>query len=298
MNSRKKKSRRFFSKTQTSHRVFLTLALVLPVLGFSQHEFLDFIIDQKNDTIYGTIRNVISKRSVLYEKILNPDNSRIKFRSHKLKKYKKIRFNDEIYTYVTPSNEDGIYAKNISRITPSDSIAKMLGDFINIQKRLPDFVITNTNDTIYGRIKAPVFGKFQLFNSSNIKIEKNKIKAFRFNNEILQLKKNIIINAPFFTKDDAYLKLIFDGKLKLYELDQFYNRELTGKLADKLNLSYSDKYFYIEKGNDLILITGLLYKKKLAEMFSEHQILVSKILNKEYIIDNIYLMVKYYNENE
>ena len=159
-------------------------------------------------------------------------------------------------------------------------------------------MITNTNDTIYGRIKAPVFGKLQLFNSSNIKIEKNKIKAFRFNNEILQLKKNIIIDVPFFTKDDAYLKLIFDGKLKLYELDQFYNRELTGKLADKLNLSYSDKYFYIEKGNDLILITGLLYKKKLAEMFSEHQILVSKILNKEYIIDNIYLMVKYYNENE
>ena len=278
MNSRKKKSRRFFSKTQTSHRVFLTLALVLPVFGFSQHEFLDFIIDQKNDTIYGTIRNVISKRSVLYERISNPDNIRIKFRSHKLKKYKKIRFNDEIYIYVTPSNEDGIYAKNITRIIPNDSVAKRLGDFINIQKRLPDFVITNTNDTIYGRIKAPVFGKLQLFNSSNIKIEKNKIKAFRFNNEILQLKKNIIIDVPFFTKDDAYLKLIFDGKLKLYELDQFYNRELTGKLADKLNLSYSDKYFYIEKGNDLILITGLLYKKKLAEMFSEHQILVSKIL--------------------
>ena len=117
-------------------------------------------------------------------------------------------------------------------------------------------------DTIYGRIKAPVFGKLQLFNSSNIKIEKNKIKAFRFNNEILQLKKNIIIDVPFFTKDDAYLKLIFDGKLKLYELDQFYNRELTGKLADKLNLSYSDKYFYIEKGNDLILITGFIVQEK------------------------------------
>ncbi|MEH1009527.1 hypothetical protein VDP25_17445, partial [Winogradskyella sp. ECml5-4] len=146
-------------KTQ---RTFLILAIVLPLFGFSQNEFLDFVVDYKNDTIYGTIRNVISKRSVLYELNSNPKKDKIKFRSHKLKKYKKIRFNDKIYTYVKPSNEDGIYAGKTTRIIPKDSIAKRLGDFINIQKRQSDFVITNSNDTIYGKIKDPSLGKLHL----------------------------------------------------------------------------------------------------------------------------------------
>jgi hypothetical protein len=63
-------------------------------------------------------------------------------------------------------------------------------------------------------------------------------------------------------------------------------------------INRSRNYFYIEKEDEVILLGNLLYKKRLAELFSENQILVSKILNEEYIIDNIYLIVKYYNENK
>jgi hypothetical protein len=278
-----------------NQRAFLILAIVLPLFGFSQNEFLDFVIDHKNDTIYGTIRNVISKRSVLYELNSNPKKDKIKFRSHRLKKYKKIRFNDKIYTYYKPSNEDGIYAEKSTRTIPKDSIANRLGDFINIEKRLSDFVITNTNDTIYGKIEDPTFGKLRLLDSSNVKvkIEKERIKSFRFNNEIFEHKEKR--RATLFDKKDAYLKLILDGKVKLYEYEYHYSQM---DLNSGQYLNRSENYFYIEKGNDLILINNLLHQKKLVEIFSENQILVSKILNKEYTIDNIYLIVKYYNENK
>ena len=270
---------------------------MLPFLCYSQNEFLDFVIDQNNDTIYGTIRNMISKSSVLYEKNSNSENDKIKFRIHKLKKYKKIRFNDEIYTYVKPS--DVIYAEKDLILIPKDSISKKIGHFINIQKRLSDFIITNANDTIYGIIKDPIFGKLRLLDSVNkkIKIEKEEIKIFRFNNDILELKEKIIVFLPFFRKDDAYLKLVLNGKLKLFEFDYYYNRELNvnSSLSNNRN---SERHFFIEKDNELIRINNLLHKKKLVEIFSENQILVSKILNKEYIIDNIYLMVKFYNENK
>jgi len=278
-----------------NQRTLLILAIVIPLFGFSQNEFLDFVINHKNDTIYGTIRNVISKRSVLYELNSNQKKNKIKFRSHRLKKYKKIRFNDKIYTYVEPSKEDGIYAKKSTRTIPKDSIANRLGDFINIEKRLPDFAITNNNDTIYGKIKDPTFGKLRLLDSSNtkVKIDKEQIKAFRFNNEIFEHKEKR--RATLFDKKDAYLKLILDGKVKLYEYEYHYSQM---DLNSGQYINRSENYFYIEKGNDLILINNLLHQKKLVKIFSENQMLVSKILNKEYIIDNIYLIVKYYNENK
>tara|TARA_R110000751_G_scaffold43361_2_gene100081 strand:- start:119 stop:964 length:846 start_codon:yes stop_codon:yes gene_type:complete len=278
-----------------NQRTFLILAIVLPLFGFSQNEFLDFVIDHKNDTIYGTIRNVISKRSVLYELNSSPKKDKIKFRSHRLKKYKKIRFNDKIYTYVKPSNEDGIYAKKDTLTIPKDSIANRLGDFINIEKRHPDFVVTNTNDTIYGKIEDPIFGKLRLLDSSNVKvkIDKKRIKFFRFNNEIFEHKEKR--RATVFDKKDAYLKLILDGKAKLYEYEYHYTQQ---DLNTNQNFNRSENYYYIEKNGELILINNLLHQKRLVELFSDNKELTSKILNKEYVIDNIYLIVKYYNEQK
>jgi hypothetical protein len=278
-----------------NRRTFLILAFILPFFAYSQNEFLDFVIDKNNDTIHGTIRNAISKRSVLYEKNSNPEKDKIKFRSHKLRKFNKLRFNDKIYTYVEPSKEDGIYAGKTTRIIPKDSIAKRLGDFINIQKRQPDFVITNSNDTIYGKIKDPSLGKLQLLDTSDTKviIEKENIKSYRFNNEIFEHKEKR--KATIFDKKGAYLKLILDGEVKLYEYEYYYNEM---DLNTNQYINRSRNYFYIEKEDEVILLGNLLYKKRLAELFSENQILVSKILNEEYIIDNIYLIVKYYNENK
>ena len=264
------------------------LIFIIPLFGFSQNQFLDFVVDRNNDTIYGTIRN----KQVLYEKNLNSETDKIKFRSHKLKKYSKFRFNDEIYTYVKSKNEDGIYSQKKTNI-PNDSIEKKIGDFVCIEKKLIDFVITKANDTIYGKIEDPIVGKLRLFDASDnrVKIEKDNIKRFRFNNEIFEHKEKR--RATIFDGKDAYLKLLVDGNVKLYEYN-FNQNDLNSEIF----VNKFKNYFYIEMDNELILINNLLYKKRLVELFSKNQNLVSKILNEEYKLDNIYLIVKYYNEHK
>jgi len=278
-----------------TRKIVSLLLFILSYLSYSQNEFLDFVIDKNNDTIYGTIRNVISKQSVLYELNSNPEKNRIKFHTHRLKKYKKIRFNDKIYTYVKPSNQDGIYAQKESNTISEDSIINRLGDFVSIEKRLPDFVITNTNDTIYGKIENPIFGKLRLLDVSNkkIKVDKEQIKAFRYNNEIFEHKEKR--KATLFDQKDAYLKLLLNGKVKLYEYESYYTEQ---DLNINQSLNSPENYYYIEKDGELILINNLLHKKRLVELFSDNKELTSKILNKEYVIDNMYLIVKYYNEHK
>lgn len=270
-------------------RKLFLFTIVIPIFSFSQNQFLDFVVDKNNDTIYGTIRN----RTFLYEKNSDVENNKIKFRSHNLKKYSKFRINDEIYFYKKPEFNDGIYSSE-ETITSNDSIEKRIGDFINIQKKLTDYILTNTNDTIYGKIEEPIFGKLRFYDSLNnfIKIDKENIKKFRFNNQIFEYKEKKRV-TPFDDKY-AYLKLILDGKVKLYEYE-FNNSQ--NDINSRQLLKESKNYFYIEINNELILINNLLYKKKLVETFSKNQILVSKILNDEYTIDNIYLIVKYYNEH-
>lgn len=274
---------------------FLILALTLPYFGYSQNKFLDFGITQKNDTIYGTIRYAISNRSVLYEKSSNHEKDKIKFRVRKLSKFKEIRLNDKIYTYEAPSKEDGIYAQISTRTIPKDSVVVRLGDFTNIEKRFPDYVVTTTNDTIYGKIKDPTFGKLQLLDASNVKVKINNdnIKSFRYDNAIFEHKEKE--RTTFFDNKAAYLKLILDGPVKLYEYEFQYSHLdiITGGRVNTTGYHY-----YIEKENELTLISGMSYPKKLMELFADNEVLVSKIKNKEYVIDNIYLIVKYYNESK
>lgn len=274
------------------HKTFLRLAFVLPFFSFSQNEFLDYGIDRKNDTTYGTIRKALTKNGLLVEKNPKSTENRVMFRTHKLRNYKKLRFNDDIYWYEKPSVADGIYTTSTPRIIPEDSIAKRFGDFINAQKRLPDFVVTKTNDTIYGKFRDPIFWKFHFLDTDNvkIKIEKDYIKAYRFNNDVYlhkEKRKNAI-----FEEDGAYLKLVLDGRVKLYEYEHIYKT-----LDPTTHLPTQNKvaYLYIEKGEEVLLLDGFLNKKRLAKLFEDNQPLVSKILNEEYIMENMYLMVKYYN---
>ncbi|MFY7988782.1 MAG: hypothetical protein ACOVNP_07870 [Flavobacterium sp.] len=269
-------------------RKIFCLIFIFPIFGFSQNEFLDFVVNHDNDTIYGTIRN----RTVLYEKNNNSKNDKIKFRSYRLKKFSIFRINDEVYVYQKPKFEDGVYNSK-ETLSSNDTIEKKIGNFINVQKKLTDFIITKTNDTIYGKIEEPRFGKLSLYDSFNniIKIDKENIKRFRFNNEIFEHKEKKRVSP--IDDNDAYLKLLIDGKVKLYEYEYNYNQN---DLNSRQLLKQTDLYFYLEVDNELILINNLLYKKRLAEIFSKNQTLVYKILNEEYTIDNIYLIVKYYNE--
>ena len=57
-------------------------------------------------------------------------------------------------------------------------------------------------------------------------------------------------------------------------------------------------YYFISKNNILYLVRELNYKKKMYEIFADNPILISKINDGEYTLDNIYLIVKFYNNEK
>ena len=82
---------------------------------------------------------------------------------------------------------------------------------------------------------------------------------------------NIKEKRESYTFDDkyAYLKLILDGKVKLYEYE-FNNSQ--NDINSRQLLKESKNYFYIEINNELILINNLLYKKSWLKHFLKSNI--------------------------
>jgi hypothetical protein len=277
------------------NKIIFIIFISYSINSHSQKKYLDYITTEKNDTIFGTLRNDIIGGKVLFEK--NPKFKRggVKYYSRKLKKVKTIRFNDDIYIYKNPS-DDGIYEnpkENIYNDT-LNVIKTLNANFFNIKSRLIDYVVTINNDTIYGVIENPTFGKNYLINKNKvkIKIEKDTIKEYRYLNNVYQYFEKENINV--FDSRKAYLKLLLNGKVKLFEYE--YHFIQTGQ--NNVQINQVDYYYYILKDNELILLRNIEYKKKLSDLFSDINHLISKINDDEYTLENIYLIVKYYNEEK
>lgn len=270
----------------------ILLFFSIPIVGFSQNHFLDFAINQENDTIFGVIKDGFKEKSVLHEFNTNYKKDKIKFKSHDLRKFKKIRYNDKIYKYDKIVFEDGIYTTNLKNENSKDSISIRMGNFINFQKRLSDYVITINNDTIFGIIENPKIGKMKLIDSDNQKvtIDNKTVKSYRFHNQIYEnrVKSKVAIND----NKEAFLKLIYNRKVKLYEYKFENQTHNTSNIKSPSNL-----FYFIEKNDELVMINQLNYRKKLVNLFSDNTSLANKILNKEYDFENLYLIVKYYSES-
>lgn len=261
---------------------------------YSQEQYQDYMVNKKNDTIYGIIRNMPFDNRALFEKNPDSSNDKIAFYSHSLSKAKAFRYNDAIYVYEKPIRNDGIYAEK-SKERDDTTIELFIGKFVNKQPKLPDYVVLLNSDTIFGTIQKPLVGKLYFTDSKKeeIKIEAEKIKSYRYRNNLFRHmeKKRVEI----FDNKNAYLKVIYDGKIKLYEYEYSYEQE---DLKSSLTSSIRQRnYFYIEKNNELYLIRDLFHKSKLLEIFTDNKILHDKILKEEYGIDNLYLIVKYASEN-
>jgi hypothetical protein len=115
-----------------------------------------------------------------------------------------------------PINEDGIYSKTIKRVMSTTKyVLKRIKDFLHTEIRLKDYVL-KYNDTIYGGNKKSIFfGKSYLLENKNT-IKKKKLYK-NIDTQIIFidiLKKN---KVDIFDNRNAYLKLIFNGNIKLYE---------------------------------------------------------------------------------
>jgi hypothetical protein len=276
------------------NQIIIFLFLLSSIYSHSQKKYLDFIVNKKNDTIYGTFKEGINGK-ILYEKNSNLKKGGIKYYSHNLKNLKSLSLNDELYIYEKPNNEDGIYSKTIKKSNDTTKyVLKRIKDFLHTEIRLKDYVLTNTNDTIYGEIKNPFFGKsYLLENKNTIKIEKETIEEYRYLNNVYRyLEKN---KVDIFDNRNAYLKLIFNGNIKLYEYEKLVANT---NQNNSLITNEVKNYYFISKNNVLDLLREINYKKILSEIFADNPILISKINEGEYTLENIYLIVKFYNDEK
>ncbi|MBC7440469.1 MAG: hypothetical protein H7250_10875 [Flavobacterium sp.] len=253
---------------------------------FSQKEFLDYLVTEKNDTIYGTFRN-----NALFEKNLYPEKDGIKFYSHKISKMKIIRFNDDIY--FRQAREDGIY-KSVPARDSSNFVLKTKGSFLNKKPRLQEFIVLVNNDTIYGEISEPMIGNLYLSdkNGKKHKIKNETIKTYRFRNELYEFKEKTKVDL--FDTKESFLKVLAIGKVNLYEYEYQHDNATKNRRKPK-------EYYFIEKDGQLILLNsiigGLKIKKKLTEIFKDNNDLVRQISDDVYGLQNIYLILKKYNSN-
>jgi hypothetical protein len=276
------------------NQIIIFLFLLSSIYSHSQKKYLDFIVNKKNDTIYGTFKEGINGK-ILYEKNSNLKKGGIKYYSHNLKNLKSLNLNDVLYIYEKPNNEDGIYSKTIKKSNDTTKyVLKRIKDFLHTEIRLKDYVLTNTNDTIYGEIKNPFFGKsYLLENKNTIKIEKETIEEYRYLNNVYRyLEKN---KVDIFDNRNAYLKLIFNGNIKLYEYEKLVanTNQNNSLITNEVKI-----YYFISKSNVLYLLREINYKKTLSEIFADNPILISKINEGEYTLENIYLIVKFYNDEK
>lgn len=271
----------------TKEKLILILLIISSFSSYSQNEYLDYIVTKKNDTIYGTMRRNLSD-FVLFEKKPKFKKGGLKSISHNLNRMKTIRYNDKIYNFKKRDNSDGIYESSSINDTISKNTieTKLNKNYINIEEKLTDYIITTESDTIYGIINQPLIGKPYMISKNNakIKIEKNDILEYRFNNSIYNYIK--IFNKILFVDENDFLRRLTNGKIKIYQLIINSNSN---------NFSSENFNYFIIKDDEISHIHSLNYKKKLSEILIDNQELIDKINENEYTIENMYLIGKYYN---
>ena len=153
---------------------------------------------------------------------------------------------------------------------------------------MEDYVISK-NDTIYGKIIDPLFGKLYLKSNQGEKhkIKKDQIKEYRFKNEVFVTKKR----NKSTDKKDFYILLIH-GELSLLE----YKAEIR-KHEHNLNLTsrIEFKMYVIEYKNELIELTNISFKRVLKNLLANDKVMIKKIVDEEYTIENLFHLVNYIN---
>jgi hypothetical protein len=248
----------------------ITISIFLCFFSFqiqAQNSVLDYLIRETNDTIYGIIKN---------DKLYKTEKGSTL--TYSITKVKTIRKNDVVYKL---EPEDFKADKNL--------ITLEYKQFVSVSQKQKDYIFNKASDTIFGEIKDPFLGpKFIKNNSgSKTKICKEETTTYRKDNIIYDLK---LITKPILSVDkQEFLKRIYKGKASLYEYTVLRND--AGSINPKT-------FYIIEKDNQLHLISSIEYKQQLVDLFIDNIKLADKIDNDFYSIENLYLILKYYDLNK
>ena len=165
---------------------------------------------------------------------------------------------------------------------------KFNSEFISIEPKQPDFIKNRNLDSVFGRLKKSIFRSKSLETKDRIqvKIDKRSTTSYKDNNVIYDLKT--IDTTILSVEKKVFLKRLIKGKVNLYEY-----RILRSEVG---NVS-PETFYNVEKNNQLFLIPNSNYKQHLIDLFIENTPLVDLIDDEFYRLENLYLIVKYYNTN-
>lgn len=272
--------------------IFLFLLIFIKVGIYSQTQIYDYIVDNNNDTIVG----IYSENYFvdLNKKKYELPNERIKTIKHK----------DIIYTLRDKnfkiSNDSIVYLKIFEN--PNNPFKNKKSIYAHDLKLelIADYMITKNNDTIFGQVSRSIFNKYKIIDKTGKKIQfgTKKVKEFRKDGVKYFNKKKRRIG--FGDKKYGFLKLLIDGNAKLYEYTIL--RQNTGvgisssNGASMINGGSSyESHYYIESGNNFDLINSNRFYRIIKRLLPENEKLHLKIRKKEFNLNTIFYLVKYYN---
>lgn len=273
-------------------RKIIFILFLVSINLYSQTDFFDYLVTTENDTITGLFRG-----NYLID--LNGEK-------HKLNKSKHlvVKTNDFVYKLEKINIKEFNSIENDSLISFRAIDQKLVYlpnkssfyiRFIDRELR-KDYIVNINSDTIYGQIKT-INNKIITEKGESIKIKPKSVKEYRKDGYCYYYKRKRKV-----TYDDdksAYLKLIYDGRVKLYEY--FLNTTLSVKTGSKIsdNYTYYNGYsrFYIERNNQIELISNQRIFSIIKDILPENKELLEKIKTREFTYDDIYIIVKYFNEN-
>jgi hypothetical protein len=245
---------------------FLSIILLFySSLQFAQEkEDLDYMITIENDTIYGALQ-----RGLWHNTFVEPKYNEyggLELINHKIKpkEIKGFRLND--FVNVMKTAEDGIYLDAVELKPDTTAITS------------PDFIITASNDTVYGKIKFGLLGNsIRTSAGEKLKIKYPAVKSFRHQAMIYEYKFKEKVSRQ--DKKEAYMLLVFQsGTFKIYGY----------------TCNGGPIYYFIEKDEKMEFIDYENYFELMRKYFPGNPKLTKLIEYGAFGYDNMYLIAKYY----
>lgn len=288
---------------------FHTIVL-FSIIASGQHEYDDFIVKQNNDTVYGKIRmynqpgGLLSYAVRIRPKLIDSEGNKYIITERLVKS---LKYNDVVY------NLEEVAIKSIFSKSPNltgkqidyDSVMDFENDFrvtnelyktsgkmyvSKVNYKSSDFIVTNSNDTIFGDFKSKSsFDKprFRVnLEDKFFTVSTDNYKSFRRDGyTYLAKEKSAVVIGD---SKKGFLRLLIDGNTKLYDY----------RLKGYSPNGYADKstHYFIEKNGILKYINRSRFIRITSILFEDHKDLVKRLRNREFSYQNMYLLVKEYND--
>lgn len=250
--------------------------VIISAYSFAQKIPQDYIFID-GDTIYGYIHG-----NNLKTYLVDNDN----FTYHNLKKVDSFVYNKKKYKNITKQYYDGIYS---SEEIDTSFVEEFFINHSHKERRLPDYIVKENNDTIYGPIYQPIIGKsYLMHHSDKIKITAKTVKSYRFDNKTFQRFKQI-------KKKGAFYEQMIVGPLSLYGITTEGYHVIPVSIAGIMPIiPYKEVDYYVLENDELYKITELT-RGICNRLFRKNPRIWNEMKKNKLHQNNLPLIVEYYN---